>query len=92
MILSPSYPRRNGWFNASLGVILRLGSRARHLSSKSMKPVITFTSSSCNLADTGGMRRVLRSRDGLEMWTCLTTSCETDQLSAFFLSPREKGK
>ena len=70
----PDHPRRNGWFNASLGVILRLGSKARHLSSRSMKLVITFTSSSCNLADIGGMRRVLRSREGLEMCTCLTTS------------------
>lgn len=56
----------------------------RHLSKRSMKLIITFTSSSCNLADTGGMRRVLRSREGLETCTCLTTSYGfTNKMVAF---------
>jgi hypothetical protein len=32
-----------------------------------MKLATIPTSSSCNLADAGGIRRVLRSREGLEM-------------------------
>lgn len=65
----------NGWLRASLGCMRRAGSKARHLSNKSMKDDIILLSSSFSFAEAGGIRRVRRSRDAFDMWTFLITSC-----------------
>lgn len=59
-----AYPRMKGCTNASLGVIRFDGSRARHLSSRSMNDSRSLFSSSLSLTEWGGIRRCRRSRAG----------------------------
>lgn len=73
------YPRMNGWFSASLGVILLAGSSERHRSNKSIKDMIAFISSSWSLADNGGKSRVRRSLLGFVMCTLFMMSCSNCQ-------------
>jgi len=58
------HPLINGWISASFGVIRRAGSKARHLSKRSMKDVKSFISSSFSLIETGGISRDRRSLTG----------------------------
>lgn len=64
ILRSYHHPLINGWISASFGVIRRAGSKARHLSKRSMKDVKSFISSSFSLIETGGISRDRRSLTG----------------------------
>ena len=69
-----SHPLMNGCTRASLGVILLVGSRARHLSNRSINDTSNLFSSSLSLTEVGGINRARKSRVGLEICTFRTTS------------------